>query len=238
MHSLGKPANKRMQPDQSARCACTLAADAGRYASMRYFLYIILLAIVVNAWATIFDDPCMFISEKEKPCSWEIDNYIFNIDRNGIIEFQSTKTSLTLDEGFKIDWVRDGIIEEENAYFSLGITNGEAGGTIVLSFSILNSELNWQTNLRGFNGSPVLYFNGDVYAGASGMVTKIDAQTGAKDWEHTGLYDRDTQAFNGFKKPYVKGKSVVFPDDKTSTAKYEGLREIVVDIKTGEIVSD
>ncbi len=26
-----KPANKRMQPDQSARCAFTLAADAERY---------------------------------------------------------------------------------------------------------------------------------------------------------------------------------------------------------------
>ncbi len=69
------------------------------------------------------------------------------------------------------------------------------------------------------------------------MVAKLNLIDGKIIWQHKNLYERETQAFNSFILPRKEGNIIIFKEDKVSSAKYDGIREIHVDDATGKIIS-
>ena len=204
---------------------------------MRITLVLIILVISISANADVFDDPCMFINEKDTPCVHELDGNKFIIFPNGNIEFSSVNINVLLPQFYEIEWLIDTVSLNNSVYFSIGITDGDYAGTIIISISITNKALNWQTNIPGFNGSPMLIYEGAIYTGAIGSVTRLNALNGSKEWEHTGLYERKTGAYNSFNLPFVEGNNIIFPENKVPTAKYDGIKRVIVNIETGELIS-
>ena len=200
-----------------------------------FALFIILISSSVLAdWA---EDPCVLFNEKGTKCSYTIDEVKFVISPNGEIDFNETKLQVNLPEHFEIEEVRDGQIFGNAAFLSLAITDHESGGTVIISMSLEKREINWSREFQAFNSSPLLIYENELYIGGIGRVAKYRASDGKLVWELKGLYERETQAFNGFNKPVISGANVEFPESKVSTAKYNGIRKIVVNRQAGKLVS-
>jgi hypothetical protein len=212
------------------------AAQRERYASMRDILTILMLCASTWVEAAWWSDPCGPIMFGDSPCIYEIDGHKFTVLESGEIEFDESSIALSLPEHYGINAVHDGLITEDSALLSVGISDGNYAGTVVVSISVNRKTINWQSSMFGFNGSPLLLDDGAIYAGAIGTVGKLDASNGEKLWAHTELYEKDTQAFTGFRRPYISDENVVFPENKVSD-KYDGIRKVIVNRETGELVS-
>ena len=91
----------------------------------------------------------------------------------------------------------------------------------------------WVSESLGFNmGSPVIK-NNAIYFSTIGSITKIDIETGELIWEHTDLYERETQDFNSFKKPMFSDGKVIFQGSNIFS---QCPKRIEVDDTTGDIL--
>ncbi|WP_420591699.1 hypothetical protein [Bacterioplanoides sp.] len=200
-----------------------------------FALFIILISSSV--FADWMEDPCVLFNEKGTKCTYTIDDVKLIISPNGEVVFNKAKLQVNLPEHFEIEEVRDGQIFGDTVFLSLAITDHESGGTVIISMSLQNKKINWSREFPAFNSSPLLIHENELYIGGIGRVAKYSALDGKLVWELKGLYERETQAFNGFNKPVISGDSVEFPESKVSTAKYSGIRKVVVNRKTGKLVS-
>ncbi|WP_372870860.1 hypothetical protein [Shewanella sp.] len=200
-----------------------------------FALFIVLISS--NVLADWMDDPCVLFDEKGTKCTYTVDNVKFIISPGGEIDFNNSKMQVNLPEHFEIEEVRDGQIFGDATYLALAITDHDSGGTIIISISLKKREIIWSSEFPAFNSSPLLVYEDELYIGGIGRVAKYSALSGKLVWELKGLYERDTQAFNGFNKPVITGANVEFPESKVSTAKYSGIRKVVVNRQTGKLVS-
>ena len=183
---------------------------------------------------------CNLIDQDSGPCLLEINGTNFNIYSEGIITYNSSKESaksiqVILPEIFYIEAVKSYTYNDE-IIFILGITDDDAGSTLVALFDPKHSTLKWTFDLGAFNPSPPLVSGGSVYIAGIGTVAKIDDKTGQVIWKHSELYEGDTTAFNSFEKPFKQGDTIIFQEKKTAYENYRGIREIRVDDKSGKIL--
>ena len=184
---------------------------------------------------------CNLVDQDSGPCLLEINGTNFNIYSEGIITYNPTKENaksiqVILPETFYIEAVKSYTYNDE-IIFILGITDDDAGSTLVALFDPKHSTLKWTYDLGAFNPSPPLVSGGSVYIAGIGTVAKIDVKNGRTVWKHTGLYESDTTAFNSFVKPFKQGAMIIFKEEKISSYdNYRGIREIRVDDKSGKIL--
>ncbi len=191
-------------------------------------------SLVIADW---MDDPCVLFNEKGTECTYVIDDNKFLIAPNGVIVLDKSKFKVDLPKHFEIEEVRDGQIVGDTIFLSFAITDHESGGTVIVSISLKKLRINWSSEFPAFNSSPMLIEGGDLYIGGIGRVANYDALNGKLVWEIKGLYERETQAYNGFNKPAMKENNVEFPESKVSTAKYSGIRKVIANRQTGVLVS-
>ena len=205
---------------------------------MRKYIAILTVLLTNHAFADrMMDDPCFDLNEKNTVCTYTIDKQKFIILPNGKIEYLSKSIPITLPAGYEIEEVVDGVIVGDTAFIDLAITDSESGSTIIASISLATKKLNWQAEFHAFNASPLLIVDNEIYIGGIGKVAKYNAATGKQVWQIKDLYENNTQAYNAFNKPYISLNNVIFPEYKVSTASYAGIRSVVVNRKTGVMVS-
>lgn len=197
----------------------------------------LLLVTWISIEANVWDDPCHEMIYSKEACIVEIEEFKFFIFSDGRINFGPEVGKLSLDDGFGLDWLRDAVVVGESAFFCFDVSDSLYGSSIIFSVSLSTKKINWQSELKGFNGSKLLISDGDVYAGAFDTVAKFDAETGSLIWEHTGLYDDETSAFNSFERPEIEKDVVIFTESKNYYAKYQGRKKLIVSRTTGQILS-
>ena len=204
---------------------------------MKKPLFIFLLMGWISISASIYENPCQEMIYSEDACVVELQEYRFSIFSNGSVNFETKKDKLNFYEGYGLDTLRDAVIDGENAFFCFDVGDGLYGLSTIFSFSLVTEKINWQSELKGFNGSPMLIVDGSIYVGAFGTVTKLNAKSGKVIWEHTGFYDDKTGAFNSFEKPTIENGMVIFTESRNQYAKYDGRKKIVISIATGKVIS-
>lgn len=204
--------------------------------------------VIVLLWAPAYGetpqwspDPCQFMDEANEPCHYKVGDKIFTVNASGNITYGYDGKPITLviklPEYFSIERVRFGEVVENSVAFNFEITDHESGGSVIALVNLSNGIIKWQRDIPAFNSSPLLIINGAVYVGGIGYIAKLNLADGSIAWFHDGLYEHDTQAYNSFDKPFIKGENVVFPESKSPTAKYSGIRSVVVRLNDGSIVS-
>jgi outer membrane protein assembly factor BamB len=213
-----------------------------RLPNIIFTIFNVLLVISPSlAYASVLEKGrCYLMTPDSGPCLLEINDTKYEINANGIITCNPHKEGaksiqVLLPEHFFVEAARAYDFNND-IIFSLQITDGDGGSTIVAMFNLPSFTLSWAVELGAFNPSPPLVEASSVYIGGIGTIAKIDAKTGRIIWKHTGLYERDTNAFNSFLKPFRRGAMIIFKEQKVSTSKYQGIREIWVNDKSGEIV--
>ncbi len=185
---------------------------------------------------------CRFMDweSPKTPCVYNIDNEKFYIFPSGKIRVSmASKTKemrVSLPSQFYIESAKYEI-DGNSVVFIFGITNAEAGSSILVYYDRNKNNISWQIEIGAFNVSEPLVGIDAIYIGAIGTIVKVDRNTGSILWRHKGLYERDTQAFNAFDRPTREGNFIKFVERKVSTAKYSGIREIIVDDISGEILN-
>jgi len=174
-------------------------------------------------------------------CLYKINDLDFHISPKGGFKIVSStgviaEQKITLPEHFFIESVSHEPIGE-NFLIILGITDADAGSSVLALFNKKEMEIKWQTEIGAFNISEPLIGKDAIYVGAIGTVAKIDRDTGAIIWRHQWLYESDTGAFNSFIRPVKDGQVVRFIEEKQPRAKYSKPREIVVEDISGDILS-
>lgn len=156
---------------------------------------------------------------------------------------------------YRISWKGKGTVVARNRLippFSLGLRWGHSlerlkygsyRGNIVLYYQLNNvtsrsswvarihpgtGKAVWATEVNGFNIGTPLAVGGKLYLTASGLVGKVDLETGKYDWVVSGLFKG--RAFESFRKPWVSGGQVVFVDDNDDDNAY-----VLVDSATGRL---
>jgi hypothetical protein len=204
-------------------------------------LYLLIFFATFVSAGSWMDNPCNSFESHAVECVHEIESHKFHIFHDGKITYKTNEENrsitVPLPEGFSFETVRYGGLVEENVIFNIEITDFDAGASVIFSINLKNNTLIWKREIPAFNSSELLAENSSIYVGGIGYICKIDDKTGQIIWFHKGLYEPETQAYNGFQKPYVRGDTIVFPESKVPTAKYIGLREVVVNDRTGRITS-
>jgi hypothetical protein len=203
---------------------------------MKILTTILAMAFSLAAQSSWLDDPCTMMGDHDKPCVINIEGNKFVILNNGSLAVNSNKQQIQLPKNNYIDWYRDSVIYKNNAYLVFDVSDGDYGHAIVVSVSLTTNVLNWQSSLGGFNSSPLLVTDSGVYAGAIGTIVKFNLKSGEAIWRHKGLYEKDTQAYNSFIRPKESKGTIIFEESKVSS-KYKGTRKIIVDDRSGEILS-
>lgn len=187
------------------------------------------------------NNACFLMTPGDAPCHLTINDSDYHISSNGvivlkIIKQKKSEVKIVLPEDFYIEAVQYQVINK-NIMFTFEMTDGESGSTLIAMFDPSNPVLKWSTEIHAFNPSPLLILQDYIYVGGIGMVAKLNLIDGKIIWQHKNLYERETQAFNSFILPRKEGNIIIFKEDKVSSAKYDGIREIHVDDTTGEIIS-
>ena len=204
---------------------------------MKILAAIVVMAISSVAQSSWLNDPCAMMGDHETPCVINIEGNTFVLSNNGTLTIGSVQQQIQLPAHTYIDWYRDSVMYNNNVYLSFDVSDGDSGHAIVVSVSLLSKSITWQADLGGFNGSPLLVTDKGVYAGAIGTVVKLNPMSGADLWRHDGLYENDTQAYNSFIRPRESNGEIIFEESKNSSAKYNGTRRVIVDDRTGKILS-
>lgn len=189
------------------------------------------------AQSSWLEDPCSMMGDHDKPCVINIEGNNFVISNDGSLVINSEKQQIQLPKNNYIDWYKDTVIYKNNAYLVFDVSDGDYGHAIVVSVSLASNLLNWKSSLGGFNSSPLLVTDSGVYASAIGTVVKLNLKSGEDIWRHEELYEKDTYAYNSFIRPKVSKRTIIFEESKVSFAKYKGTRKIIVDDRSGEILS-
>ncbi len=205
------------------------------------FILFLLIPLLADADVErILNDPCFMMEQSKGPCTYTAGERVYLIHTNGWIEFKAGDEgklfTVNLPKHFEIEAIKHAEINED-VIFNFSITDFDSGSTIIARLSPINNNFSWQTILHAFNSSPLLVEGNYVYVGGIGVVSKIDASNGKVLWIHSGLYENDTQAYNSFIKPFKDGEVVRFVEKKVSSAKYLGVRKVIVNDVTGELLS-
>ena len=115
-----------------------------------------------------------------------------------------------------------------------GISDGEVGAATAARIDLERQRVRWHLRVPGFNVSAGTIEADRLYQAAFGFVGAIDLTRGEFVWQHPGLYDRASQAFNAFDQPKVGPGEVVFIED-ADTVTFRAPRTIRVDKRTGKI---
>jgi outer membrane protein assembly factor BamB len=199
--------------------------------------------MVIVSWRLIAweSTPCNSMADHQELCRINVGSTEFEITDTGLIRYRvgsgNRVVKLSLPESFEFEVIRHAEAIGNVVYFSIEITNILVGATIIFAIDQNAGKILWQTEMPAFNSSPLLIENSAIYAAGIGYVAKLDTKTGKYIWSVSSLYEKDTQAFNGFKKPTVENGNVIYTEDKVSTAKYSGERSVVIKDVSGELVS-
>ena len=204
---------------------------------------LVILTIIFSSMGEVdvqqlINDPCFLMEESKGPCLYDIDGRDYLIHTNGKISLIDTDitVNITLPEYFQIEGVKHETYEGD-ILFNFSIRNCDSASTMIVRLASDNLKIKWQTEFIAFNSSQMLIDEGAVYVAGIGTIAKIDINSGSIVWEHDGLYERDSQAFNSFIKPRRDGDLIIFEENKVATAKYFGIRKIIVNRVSGEILS-
>ncbi len=176
----------------------------------------------------------------ETPCVYKVGDEKLHIFPSGKIRVSTAskveEVRVTLPGQFYIESAKYEAVGN-SIVFVFGITDAEEGSSILVFYDKNKNNIIWQIEVGAFNASEPLVGIDAIYIGAIGTIAKVDRNTGSILWIHRNLYERDTQAFNAFVRPTREGHLIKFVESKVSTAKYSGIREIVVDDMSGEILN-
>jgi hypothetical protein len=171
------------------------------------------------------------------PCEVPIGSTTIIIQNNGLFtRSDNNKLKLSLPQGFHLELV-DLDCLTANGLIVLTITDGDEAGTLIVSVEPKDMKLKWSTEVPAFNASPLLIEGHAIYLGGIGTVAKLGLKDGQIIWMQTNLYENDTQAFNSFVQPRKDGNTIIFTEQKVSSAKYDGIRDVRVDDLTGKILT-
>ncbi len=97
------------------------------------------------------------------------------------------------------------------------LTDGEGGWTKLVRVDLANLRLVWEADLPSFNISDPLVEGASMFVAASGVVAKLDLNTGRFGWLVRGLYDYLDRSdcakpYNTFARPRRDGDYIVFAD--------------------------
>jgi len=112
----------------------------------------------------------------------------------------------------------------------------EAGAGTVLLLDGRSLAIRWLVKLPAFNLSIGTIENTILYQAGLGLVAAIDLERGRVVWQHSGLYEARSQAFNSFLAPEVRPSEVLFTEQR-SPHPGTAPRTIRVERASGRIVS-
>ena len=221
-----------------------VSADAIHRACVQMFgkhLLFVLMAFVLPSMSDAIADAADCFNEFElsdRPCKIKMgsSDIVMRIDGSLTSPDGAKGVQVSLPKDFYLESVRYELTGNL-VVLVLSISDSESGSTLVSVFDPARFVLVWTTEVPSFNASPPLVTDGFVYLGAFGTVAKLDLLSGVRLWMHSGLYERETQAFNSFVQPRKNDDTIVFAEEKTSTAKYKGVREVRVRDSTGKLLS-
>jgi len=175
----------------------------------------------------------------EETCEVDTGKFKFQITDEGKISYQlnnsQSNITISLPDGFSFESVRSYEVKNKVAYFNIEISDICSGSSQLFAIDLSNRKLIWQVEIPAFNSSELLISGNYIYVGGMGYIAKIERTTGKKMWFIDSLYERETQAYNGFNKPFILDRNVVFPEDKVG--KYPNTRKVVVDIESGRLIA-
>lgn len=184
------------------------------------------------------EQQCIFMDPENETCSIKSLKNIYSLSATGLLEKpdESRQIQFKLPENIIIETVQFKPLNNK-IVFTFQVTDGDSGSTLVSLYNESNHRFEWQTELFAFNTSPALIYNEAIYLGGIGIIAKLDLNTGKIIWQHIGLYERETQAYNAFVTPKVKDEFIIFREQKVPGAAYRGVRQIKVLDRTGKIIS-
>ena len=200
-----------------------------------------LILLPAMAFASALENGrCYLMDFESGPCLLKINGAKFEISINGMVHYLPSgagtkKIHIVLPEHYYVEAVQ-GYSFANCIILNLEISDGDAGSTLVAMLNKPNITLNWTFELGAFNPSPPLVTDDSIYIGGIGTIAKLNLKTGHTVWKHTGLYEKDTGAFNSFIKPIKQGEIIIFKDNSVSKSNQGNIREIRVIEKSGEII--
>ena len=190
-----------------------------------------------SAIATTEDMSCAVMESEDERCHIQSNTYSYSLSVEGALVREKDHKSIAfkLPENFYIESVRFKPFTNK-IIFTFSISDGDSGSVLVSLFDEDNFSFAWQTELFAFNISPALIHNNSIYLGGIGLIAKINLADGKMIWQHFGLYESATQAYNSFETPMIQGEYIIFREQKVPDANYPGIREIQVLDRTGKII--
>jgi hypothetical protein len=203
---------------------------------MVMFRCIIVLLMILKS-SVVGATECWFEEGNDVGCSITVQSVTLRIEPTGSVTAPGkAPQKLPLEKDFYIERVT---MEPVGPLLLVvaEVTDSDYGAGLVALVDPVKLTLKWSAKFPAFNISPPLITAKAFYIGGIGTIAKYDSVSGRVVWIARGLYERETGAFNAFQRPRMEGCIVRFVENKTSFAKYRGVREIRVDDASGRIVS-